>query len=228
VVELVDALWHSIIQCVKRKSKVHSTWSSEFSYVLGLIATDGNLSPSGRHINITSKDLELVKGVRRILRLKNKIGRKARGYSKKKKYFVLQFGDVNFYELLLSIGLTPRKSKTIQTVAVPDRFFRDFLRGCFDGDGTLGAFRHPESYLPQIRLRIASASPNFLLWLLKTVRRLFVINGGHIYSLKNQSVQMLSFGKADSIKILQLMYYEKSVPALSRKRKIAMRFLKGE
>ena len=212
----------------KRESNTYSAWSPEFAYVIGLIASDGNLSSSGRHINITSKDLEIIEMAKKILRLKNKIGRKARGYSKEKKYFVLQFGDMNFYEFLISIGLTPKKSKTIKVVAVPDEFFRDFLRGCFDGDGSLGTFWHPESQFPQVRLRIASASPAFLIWILGVVKRLFMIKGGHIYTLKNKSVQMLSFGKADSIRILQLMYYEKSLPALSRKRKIAMKLLRGE
>ncbi|OGG44866.1 hypothetical protein A2673_03205 [Candidatus Kaiserbacteria bacterium RIFCSPHIGHO2_01_FULL_50_13] len=213
---------------MKRKSNIDLIWSPEFAYVIGIIASDGNLSPSGRHINITSKDREMVETVKSILRLMNKIGRKARGYSKDKKYFVLQFGDINFYEFLLSIGLTPKKSKTIGAVAVPDKFFRDFLRGCFDGDGSLGTFRHPESKHPQVRLRITSASPAFLIWLLKSAQRLFVIEGGYIYSPKNKSVQILSFGKADSIKILHLMYYKKSVPALSRKRKIATGLLVGE
>ena len=45
----------------KPKGKVKIMWSPHFAYAIGLLVTDGNLSPSGRHIHFTSKDLELVK-----------------------------------------------------------------------------------------------------------------------------------------------------------------------
>ena len=39
-----------------RKSNVKLVWTNNFAYVIGVIATDGNLSPDLRHIHITSKD----------------------------------------------------------------------------------------------------------------------------------------------------------------------------
>gem|GEM_PF-6676481 len=45
---------------MKPLGKVKIQWSPEFAYVIGLLTTDGNLSPDGRHINFTSKDRELV------------------------------------------------------------------------------------------------------------------------------------------------------------------------
>ncbi len=59
---------------MKRRSKVDTAWSPELAYVVGIIATDGNLSPDGRHINITSKDEEMVQTVKKLLRLDNKKG----------------------------------------------------------------------------------------------------------------------------------------------------------
>ena len=35
-------------------------WNHDFAYAIGLITTDGNLSPDGRHINLTSKDEEII------------------------------------------------------------------------------------------------------------------------------------------------------------------------
>ena len=37
-----------------RKNKVKIIWNNNFAYAIGVIATDGNLSPDLRHINITS------------------------------------------------------------------------------------------------------------------------------------------------------------------------------
>ncbi len=103
-----------------RKKKVSCIWSAHLAYVVGVFASDGNLSPDGRHLNVTSKDKEMTETIRDLLVLDNKIGRKARGGEKEKKYPVLQFGDVNFYEFLLSIGLTPAKSKTLDNVVIPE------------------------------------------------------------------------------------------------------------
>lgn len=213
---------------MKRLGKVKLLWTPEFAYAIGIIATDGNLSSDGRHLNITSKDLEMALTVKHILGLSNKIGKKARGGAREKNYYVLQFGDKNFYDFLLSIGLTPAKSRTICKVDVPQQYFRDFLRGCIDGDGSIGAFSHPESKRPQIRLRLTSASPPFLAHMLSSIRNFFPVTGGHIYTEQRKSVSTLSFGKADSLELLRLMYYEESLPCLKRKRTIAKDFLKGE
>ncbi len=145
-----------------RKGKVQITWNANFAYVLGIIAADGNLSPDGRHINITSKDYELVLKCKKSLGLKNKIGRKARGGSINKKYSVLQFGDIVFYNFLIKISFTPNKSRTLSKIQLPQQYFRDFLRGCIDGDGSISISRHPESNHDQYKIRLCSGSRKFL------------------------------------------------------------------
>src|SRR3989344_2092153 len=115
---------------MNRLGKVNLSWSGNFAYAIGLIATDGNLSPDGRHINLTSKDEEMVLNFKGCLSVNNKIGKKSRGGDlTNKKYFVIQIGDNNFYDFLLSLGLTPAKSKTIGPLKIPSVYFKDFLRG---------------------------------------------------------------------------------------------------
>lgn len=210
-----------------RKNKVELDWNDNFAYVIGVIATDGNLSPDLRHICITSKDYEMVLNCRKCLKIKNKIGKKARGKEKEKKYFILQFGDVNFFEFLLKIGLTPRKSKTISELKIPRIFFSHFFRGCLDGDGSLSISSHPESKHDQYKLRICSASKKFLEWILKSCKENFKVSGGSISKIDDSSVYTLRFGKSDTIKILGFIY-SKNVVCLSRKRKIARRMLTGK
>jgi len=206
--------------------KAFPVWNADLAYVVGIIATDGNLSSSGRHINVTSKDYEMVHTIKKILRLKNKLSKKARGGTKEKKYYFLQFGDVCLYDFLLSIGLTQAKSKTIKKLAIPLEYFPDFLRGCIDGDGSIGSFKHPETVSPQLRVRLVSASHEFLSWTLHILQKQFYITGGWIY--KTKGISTLSFGKNDAIKILRLIYYRKSLPMLSRKYASAQKFLSGE
>ena len=209
---------------MKRLRKVTIEWTPVFAYAIGLIATDGSLSKDGRHLNFTSKDLVLVELFRKCLGLNNKIGRKARGGEEDKKYFQIQFGDKNFYEFLLSLGLTPAKSKTLGPLSIPAPYFADFLRGCIDGDGSIGTHSHPESQHLQLRVRLHSASKNFLVWVKLEVARQVDISGGWIDSY--ESMFVLAYGKSDSIKLLNYMYYPKAESYLHRKYIKAKPFLR--
>lgn len=212
----------------KRLNKVKIEWTISFAYAVGLITSDGNLSTDGRHILFTSKDKSLALIYKKCLGLNNTIGKKARGGEKIKKYYVVQFGDVNFYNYLISIGITPRKSKTICEVGVPEIFFADFFRGCMDGDGSLSVSTHPESKHLQLKVRLYSASLVFLTWIHKSIAKLWKIEGGHIYKDPKKSVYALSYAKSDGGKILSFMYYKKDLPCLERKRQIAQIWASGE
>jgi len=208
---------------MKRLRKVATNWSSDFAYAIGLIASDGNLSPDGRHLNLTSKDEELIVMFKECLNIKNKIGRKGSGSSKEKKYFVVQFGDINFYEFLMSIGLTPAKSKTLSEVNIPKKYFADFVRGCIDGDGNISVTKHPESKHPQLKIRLASASIDFLKWIKNEIAQHAGLKGGWISKVR--SVYILSYAKNDSIELLRFMYYDRRCHYLKRKYIIGKPFL---
>ena len=113
----------------KPKGRVAIKWSHDFAYAIGLLVSDGNLSSDGRHITFTSKDLELAKKFQVALGISGHIGRKASSAKVEKKYFVVQFSDVLFYNFLESIGLMPNKSKIIGEIILPQKFYFDFLRG---------------------------------------------------------------------------------------------------
>ncbi len=209
---------------MSRKSTITIKWSSELAYAIGLIATDGNLSPDRRHIGLTSKDKEIVESFRRCLGLTNKIGLKGNGTSKEKRYHVVQFGSVVFYTFLERIGLTAAKSKTLKELKIPPLYFFDFLRGCIDGDGSITSSKHPESTSPQLRLRLCSASKPFLTWIKREIRRRTGIQTGWIYT-GHPSLNILSYGKTDSIKIFKKMYYSGVTEYLDRKYQIAKSFM---
>ena len=126
---------------MKPKQKVLIKWSSNFSYALGLLASDGNLAKNSGHINFTSKDKDQILNFSSCLGIHNKIGTKLSGSGNRS--FYIQFGDVVFHRFLISIGITPRKSKTIGKVKIPKKYFFDFLRGVFDGDGTFYSYYDP-------------------------------------------------------------------------------------
>lgn len=190
-------------------------WSADLAYVVGLIATDGCLSNDGRHIDLTSKDLEQLQNFKKILKLNNKIGLKSSGYLSQKCTHV-QFGNVKLYRFLLSIGLTPRKSKTLGPVKVPDKYFRDFLRGSLDGDGCIYSYwdkRWRSSFM--VYVSFVSASKQHVLWLQEQITKEFSVEG----QIKlGDKVHVLIYAKTASIALLNKIYYREDLTCLSRKR----------
>jgi hypothetical protein len=188
-------------------------------YVIGLIVTDGNLSSSGRHINITSKDGSHLVIIKKVLGLGNKIGWKARGGSTEKKYSFLQFGDKKFYQYLCKIGLSPKKSLILEEIAVNQRYFRDFLRGVIDGDGCISTWIHRGNGHRQWSLRIVSGAKIFSHWLKKEVEDFFGVQG-RLYVRREKGrknpLYLLKFGKLAAKVILEKTYYQGSL-SLNRK-----------
>ncbi len=201
-----------------------------FWYVVGLIATDGNLSKDGRHVNLTSKDRSLLVAVRKSLFLKNKIGKKSRGGEEEKKYSVLQIGDKKLYDYLMKIGLTPKKSLTIGKLAVPPVYFIDFFRGVIDGDGSITSWVHASNRNVQWSLRVVSGSKDFLAWLKDSVEQEFKV-GGKLYGQQSKGrknpLYLLKFGKFAAKLILEQCYYEGCL-ALNRKLKSSIKCLQSE
>lgn len=187
-------------------------------YLVGLIASDGSLSPDGRHIDITSSEYEFLEGVKSLIGIKNKIGVKYG--SKKEQNFRIQIANRNFYEFLLVIGLTPNKSLTIRALNVPDKFFKDFLRGVIDGDGGISKWFHPTNLREQWSLRISSGSLKFLEWLSDKIEDILSGKGRTHQENINGTQFRLKYGKVAARKILEECYY-KGCFGLERKVRLA-------
>lgn len=201
----------------KPKGKVKIKWSPDFAYAIGLLVTDGCLYNDGRHISFVSQDLELVEKLKTILNLDVKIGGKLGGASKKRTPQV-QFGDVLFFRFLESVGLTPAKSLTVEQIKVPGTLFFDFLRGCFDGDGSSYSYWDPRwksSFM--FYTGFASGSMKFLVWLRAEIAKRIRIKG-HITSSKGRSFYQLKYAKNESLVLLRSMYYSGVRSYLKRKK----------
>lgn len=202
---------------MKPQGKVAIRWSPDFAYALGLLVTDGNLSPDGRHFDFTSTDTEQLINLMKCLGIEVKIGYKRSGFTGKERSRI-QFGDVLLYKFLLNIGLTPAKSKTTGQIDIPKKYFFDFLRGHFDGDGTFYSYWDPRwksSFM--FYTEFISASAKHIFWLRKVINDLLGIRG-HIVKNKKGTVLQLKYAKAESLKLLAKMYYNKDVTCLKRKR----------
>lgn len=192
-------------------------WTANLSYTIGLITTDGNLSKDGRHLNLTSKDTEQLETFAKLLNLTNKIGEKKSLFNPKGKYYQIQFGNVELYKFLLSIGLTPNKTKTLGALIIPDKFFPDFLRGHLDGDGFTYSYwdkRWKKSFM--LYTGFTSANRQHLEWINLNISKLYGATGQ--IKFNGKSTFQLTYAKHASIILLKKIYYRKNLPCLSRKR----------
>jgi hypothetical protein len=206
-------------------------WTPELAYVVGLIATDGNLARDGRHLTLVSADLALLETVKQCLNLANRVGRSATrtGYVHR-----LQWGNRELYNWLVGIGLSPAKSLTLGPVAVPNELFHHFLRGCIDGDGSIVTYvdrhhtpKNPTYVYTRLFVSLVSASAAFLEWVRSTVR---VLRGlaGHVSVRRipgRHDLWRLRYAKTESLALLRWLYPSVDVPSLARKRNIADPFL---
>lgn len=194
----------------------NATWTPALAWVVGIITTDGSLAKDGRHIDITSNDRQLLTAVQQCLGTDVYMGRKRGSFSGSMRSFRIQIGSVAFYRWLLTIGLTPQKSKTIGPLAIPDVYFWDFLRGCFDGDGSCYAYwdiRWRSSYMYYWEL--SSASPAFIAWIRGRIQKLVDLRG-HISA--SHGCDILKYAKRESMILFKKMYYDPNAPCLHRKR----------
>ena len=202
----------------RKKLKIED---SDFWYLTGLIASDGSLSKDGRHIDITSKSRKFLESLVKKMGIPNRVCIKNR-LTNSEAYHI-QIANKNFYDFLLSVGLMPNKSLTLSNLTVPKIFFRDFLRGLIDGDGSICNWLHSTNLHEQWSLRIYSGSQAFLMWLKPEIEK-HVGCAGRIHAefrpSRDSFVYTLKYGKMAAKKILQSCYYQGAF-GMDRKIKLA-------
>lgn len=198
------------------------------AYVLGFFAADGCMIKNNRgahfiEFHIIDKDI-LVK-IKNLLNSDNKISTRT-GKTIWKTGYRLQIGSKEMFEDLLSLGMTPHKSKTIKLPQVPDKYFSHFIRGYFDGDGNVYIHKRKDR---KGRLSLLSGftcgSKVFLEKLFFKLRKIADIKGGTLYC-KKDSYYCLYFSTQDSSGLYRFMYNKSGDLLLSRKKEIFEKFIK--
>lgn len=192
-------------------------WVPEFAYAIGLLTADGNLSKDGRHLEFTSNDIQLVKTFKKCMNLIDvKIGTKTSGFTDRR-YPRIQFSNARLYKWLLKIGLMPNKSKTVSKLKIPDKYFFDFLRGYFDGDGSSYSYWDPRWASSFMFYTVfSSGSLCYLGWLKAKLKNLLKIKG-HISP--SRRAWQLKYAKKESRILFSKMYYKENLSCLKRKYK---------
>ena len=187
------------------------------AYVLGFWFADGYMRiEKSYRILLTSNDKQILSDIRKAMHSSHPIRK-----SKTDQSFSISFHSKKLYYRLEKLGGIRCKSRQIVIPYIPKEFLRDFVRGYFDGDGSVFFVEYTRTKdkrrTRELRTNFTSGSRKFLdsvMGILHEeidlpIKKLGVFNKGG--SLK------LGYGMKDSDTLLNYMYYKNFPIALKRK-----------
>ncbi len=188
------------------------------AYVLGFLFADGNIIKTKRNtwfwsLQITDKEiLEEIKkqiGSTHTISVKNKIGNN-------KQIYRIQVGSKEMCADLIKLGLVQKKSNIMAFPKIPQKYFPDYLRGYFDGDGGVWVgVRNNKRKNSVIATCFTSGSLEFLKSLKNILYKKGVFGGSLV---KKERGFDLKYSINDSLILYKIMYNNKTSLLLTRKK----------
>jgi hypothetical protein len=201
----------------KKNTDFFKVWSSDMAYILGLWWTDGCIYSNGTKrlfdITLHSNDKYILDKIREVMKVENPLIK-----YKDRNAYRLNFASKDIYDDLVALGGEERKSLTCIFPYVPTEYLPDFIRGVFDGDGSVYVGQNG-----RLNTNIASGSEKFIYSLLDILHKHSNIEGGSIHKNIN-GVYILQFGKKDSLQLADFMYTKETDLFLIRKKELFYKF----
>lgn len=193
----------------KQRVLFEEQWTPELSYFIGLIASDGCLY-RGKDSYVVS--IKLQKSDRNILDKLHNIFKIGNTYCTSDDMYTYRIYSKSFYNFLIGIGLTEKKSKSLTMPDIPSQFIKDFVRGYFDGDGYI------YYGIRKWRSGFCSASPSFLKEIQKIIQKEAGVSSNSIS--KSKHCFEIKLYIKDTKSLCKWMYY-KDCLSMERKRQKA-------
>lgn len=111
-------------------------WSPEMAYIFGWFCSDGSVSSNNNRclIALNPKDYEILEKIKFNLNSSHPIHK----YQNKNQTSVsLVIYNKLLHDDLVKLGCMPNKTKIFRFPKVPKKFISHFIRGYFDGDGSI-------------------------------------------------------------------------------------------
>lgn len=190
-------------------------WNAENAYIFGWIMSDGCLRKEGRNktayaVRVCSNDEDIITWLHARLCNGNKI------YKQGEKGFLIKYRNKESIEFMMGYGLKERKSLDMKFPDIPNAVFGNFLRGYFDGDGSI--ILRPTRYNTYGQVSFTSGSIDFL----KTLQDKLLEQSieSHLYKdgrTTNNSYYLRVIKRSELEKLFHLMYPSGCDAKLERK-----------
>lgn len=202
-------------------------WSNNMAYILGFIYADGNIHGWKLRIRISTDDLTLLENIKEELDYDGEVKieqAKIKGIDKVYEYANLTISSKEMIEDLIKLGVYENKSLTKKFPNfIPDEYLHDFIRGYFDGNGSVG-IQYPSNSkgvttkTAQIRTRFFSGSEDMIDGVLNVIYCICHTNKVKKIKSKTKELYSIGFSTKDSIKIYNYIYQNNSNIFLPRKK----------
>lgn len=178
------------------------------AYFLGLMFADGNLhrdknkSPT---VRLTSINKEILVEFKKALKSTYPIKRE---YHKvfKKECFKFSFVSQSIFTDLENLGCTERKSLTIEFPKLLSELIPHFIRGYFDGDGTVGYYKTNTKWM-RLMSGFCCGSNGFL----EKLSSYLPTNKKNVTKRSKDGLNKLCFSSYDSVKLYEYMYKDATI-----------------
>lgn len=226
-------IYNIIVPVYKKVNKnFFKKWSSEMAYVLGFFAADGYITVNkrgGQFWCIQITDGELLKEIRKVMNSDHKISERVSKRPNEKNLYRLQIGSIEMCDDLRNLGFNERKTKSLVVPNVPKKYFSDFVRGYFDGDGSVWvgqAHKERKTQTLAIQSVFTSCSNIFLENLKLRLEDFDVIKG--VVSKGKGDFYRLTYSINNTLKLYKFMYNRlgRCKLCLPRKKVVFVKYIK--
>ena len=199
-------------------------------YLLGAFITDGCIYQNNNTYacQLSSCDLDWLESI------KNIIGTNLKIHKFTENYYGLRIMRHEIASWFINHGCYPRKTYSIVLPKIPDQYFKDFLRGCIDGDGSIGTYPNAKNIKRVCQL--ISASKVFLEQIQNKLKdfniKSTITNRGKQNCILRDKVikatvdsYSLNFYGQNCYKFLKYIYYDNNQLALNRKKELAFQII---
>jgi hypothetical protein len=185
------------------------------AYFLGLIYSDGCISRTSLRLSLQEEDDYILNKFLNVIESESKLYHLPKRIESHKNQKLVSISNIKMVNDLYNLGVTKKKSLIIKfpnNDQVPDEYLNHFVRGVFDGDGSVFKYERLINDKKYIESGVSITSSNY--FIIELFNRL---KFGNIYQTNNDKNLVLSFKKKIELRKIFEYLYKDSTIYLTRK-----------
>lgn len=192
--------------------------TEEKAYILGFIFADGNVSDSSKdkhyrlRITLKQKDANILIKIKSSLNFTGEVHHRELKSKQRNVdgYMISELSISNKYLVnrLYELGVVPNKTLVIQYPTIPNHLHRHFIRGFFDGDGSIYKRNDRKN---GINFEISCASVDFILELSKVIQKETGVDLVYYTKHNKVPVYVIRVSQTKARLILHWLYFDSNI-----------------
>lgn len=211
-VQLSNQIYDRTSQQYNKNKDFFKKESPDMAWLLGFLASDGNISKNGNRIRIELSivDREILEKIKKLVEIDNPIYEKEtkKGFQ----FATIEWSCKEHKEDLAKYGIVSNKTYILEPpVKLNPKYYIDYIRGYFDGDGTINLNKGKNSN--SLRWSICGASKPMLQWMVKTLESQYNIPPVNIHKDSSHEQDFYSFvySTKSAKRIYEILYTPNSL-----------------